>query len=119
MTGHDLTDEARARLDWYVTHRTGRGGCRTRHLGLCGRVDKSGASATVEGWTEIHPAFRCAACDWILREETSRLATLVRGLLHEADSHDCAEHAGGMKPGHSYCAALCPNYRKALREALP
>lgn len=47
-----------------------------------------------------------------------QLATLVRGLLHEAGQHDCAEHAGGMKPGHSYCATLCPDFRKALREAL-
>jgi hypothetical protein len=38
---------------------------RTRHLGLCGRRDKSGALVPVEAWEEIHPAFRCAACTWL------------------------------------------------------
>lgn len=55
------------RLAWYAANRSGGNRCRTRHVGLCGRRDRSGCAVPAESWEEIHPAFRCAACTWILR----------------------------------------------------
>lgn len=42
----------------------------------------------------------------------------IRGLLHESGDHECMEHAGGRKPGHSVCATLCPIWRRKFREVL-
>jgi hypothetical protein len=66
-----LTDEQRGRLKFYLSHRSGPDSCRTRHIGLCGRKDKGGECVPPEVWVHIHPAFRCAACNWILRGASS------------------------------------------------
>jgi hypothetical protein len=60
-----LADQRGERLASFIASRTGLGGCRTRHLGLCGRRDKSGSPVDPSAWGQIHPAFRCAACTWI------------------------------------------------------
>lgn len=53
-----------------------------------------------------------------LEARHDKLANLVRGLVAESGHHACREHAGGTKPGHSYCAELCPSFVKALRAAI-
>ena len=53
-----------------------------------------------------------------MKARAERIENLVRGLLAESGPQECREHAGGTKPGHSYCAFLCPDFVKALRGAL-